>query len=330
MEHRFFLAMAIAAVCFSCSRQKACREAPFAQPVTLVWQSLGAELASVQTRQDVADFFTAHPDVRDLFFLRDQYPSDSLFINQMFRRFSNPHIDTLWMETAARFGDEQALRRELEEAFGRLRLHYPEMPVPKVKTVISGLETDLFVSDTLLIIGLDFYLGEGARFRPNMYQYMQRRYRPEFIAPSVMLLYGMDSRINRTRLDDRTVLADMVSYGKAYYFAGQMLPCVPDSIMLGYTPRELAGSERFEDLIWKRLVEDDVLFSTSHLVKQKYLHERPKTTEVGPECPGRIGTWVGLRMVEKYMRQNPDTSLRGLMALPDAALLFRQSGYRPG
>lgn len=326
----FVLLPVLTGLLISCNRQQACREVPAAAPVSLAWESLGAQLAGLQTRREVAAFFGTHPDLRDLFFGRAQYASDSLFIDQMYHRFSNPHIDTLWMETRARFGEELALRREMEEAFGRLKAHFPEMPLPKVKTVISGLENDLLVSDTLLVIGLDFFLGEGARFRPNLYQYMQNRYRPAFVVPSVMLLYGIDSRINGTRLQDRTVLADMISYGKAYYFARQLLPCVPDSVLFGYTPREMAGSLRFEDLIWKRLLEDDVLFSTSHLVKQKYLHERPKTTEVGPECPGRIGTWVGLRIVEKYMQQRPATPLRELMALPDPGLLFRTSGYRPG
>lgn len=299
-------------------------------PLPLVWESLSSQLPSLRTKADLADFFTAHPDLRDLFFSRAQYPSDSVFINELFQRFTNPHIDTLLFETERVFADEQRLKQEFEAAFGRVRRVYPDWPIPKIKTVITGLEHDLFVSDTLIIVGLDYYLGDGARYRPNMFSYMQKRYHPGFIVPSVMLLLGMDTRVNRTNPEDHTVMADMVSYGKAYYFAQQMLPCVADSVLFGYTPRELAGSRRYEDLIWKRMVEDDVLFSTSHLIKQKYLQERPKTTEVGPECPGRIGTWVGLRIVEQFMREKPSTPLQELMAYPDAAALFKQSKYRPG
>jgi hypothetical protein len=303
---------------------------PEAAPVPLAWESLGAKLAAIQTKTELVDFFSQHPDVRDLFFARTQYPSDSAFVNELFQRFTNPHIDTLMMEVQRVFGDEQTLKLEFEEAFGRVRQLYPELPIPKIKTVITGLENDLFVSDTLIIVGLDYYLGERARYRPNMFAYMLRRYHPGFIVPSVMLLYGVDSRINKTNVEDRTVMADMVSYGKAYYFAQHMLPCVPDSTLFGYSPRELAGSEKFEDLIWKRMIEDNVLFSTSHIIKQKYIQERPKTTEVGPECPGRIGTWVGLRIIEAYEKQRPQTTLPELMALPDAAAIFKASKYRPG
>lgn len=324
------LLAALAALWAGCGDPTGCRTVPEAAPVPLVWESLSTQLPAVKTKADLVNFFTAHPDVRDVFFQRTQYPSDSAFINELYQRFTNPHIDTLLMETQRIFGDEQQLKKEFEAAFGRLRSVYPDWPLPKIKTVITGLENDLFVSDSLIIVGLDYYLGEDARYKPNMFEYMLRRYHPGFIVPSVMLLLGVDNRINQTNVEDRTVIADMVSYGKAYYFAQQMLPCVADSTLFGYTPRELEGSKRFEDLIWKRMVEDNILFSTSYIIKQKYIQERPKTAEVGPECPGRIGTWVGLRIVEAYMAQKPETTLPQLMQLPDAGALFKTSKYRPG
>ena len=82
-------------------------------------------------------------------------------------------------------------------------------------------------------------------------------------------------------------------------------------------------------LIWSRLVQDQVLYSTSHLVKQKYIAERPKTLEVGVECPGRIAQWVGWRIVKKYMETHPEVSLQKLMDTSDAATLFKESGYKP-
>lgn len=324
------LAIALAAALTGCGDRDACRTVPEAAPVPLAWESLSAQLPAVKTKTELVNFFTAHPDVRDIFFQRAQYPSDSAFINELYQRFTNPHIDTLLLETQRVFGDEQKLKQEFEAAFGRLRSTYPNWPLPKIKTVITGLENDLFVSDSLIIVGLDYYLGEGARYKPKMFEYMLRRYHPGFIVPSVMLLVGVDHRINQTNLQDRTVLADMVSYGKAYYFAQQMLPCVADTTLFGYTLRELEGSKQFEDLIWKRMIEDNILFSTSHVIKQKYIQERPKTAEVGPECPGRIGTWVGLRIVDAYMKQNPETTMPQLMALPDAGVVFKESKYRPG
>lgn len=297
--------------------------------IDVPFESLEDSLPAIRTKAQLVGFFSRHSEVRDLFFNRDAYPGDSTFINRLFNRFTNPHIDTLLMETHRVFGDGAALREEFRKAFANVRYYYPDFKIPKVKTIISGLETDMYVSDTLVIVGLDYFLGNGAKYRPNMYQYMLRRYNKDFIVPSVVLLKGIDGRINKVNPDDKTTLAEMIAYGKAYYFTKHMMPCTPDSLLIGYSAREMTGSKKFEHLIWSRLVEDQVLYSTSHLTKQKYIAERPKTVEVGEECPGRIGTWVGWQIVNTYMKNHPQVTLPQMMEMEDASELFNESGYRP-
>lgn len=288
-------------------------------------QDLVTEFSS---KGELVNFFSENTTLRDVFFNRAGYPDDSVFINELYNRFNNPYFDSLSIDTHQTFGDLSELKDELNEAFTHLTYYYPNFKVPKVQTVITGLESDIYVSDSLIIIGLDYYLGPGARYKPNMYDYMQRRYQKNFIVPSIMLLYGIDDQFNKTNLEDRTVLADIISYGKTYYFAKQMLPCVPDSIFIGYTQEELEGSRENSDLIWKRLVEDEVFYSTSHLIKQKYVAERPKTLEVGEKCPGRIATWVGWEVVKKFMDQS-EAGLPELMENPSAGEIFKAAKYRP-
>jgi gliding motility-associated lipoprotein GldB len=291
--------------------------------------ALEDSLSAVSTKQQLVHFFSRHTDLRDAFFARAAFPDDSVFINERFRRFSNPYIDTLLTDVKTTFKDGADLQKQLKDAFANLKYYYPDFKVPTVKTVITGLESDVLVSDSLIAIGMDYYLGPNARYKPDLYGYMQRRYTPQFIVPSIMLLYGIDHSFNKTDLSDRTVLAEMISYGKAYYFAKRMLPCVPDSVLIGYTAEEMAGARRFEDLIWSRFVEDEVIYSTNHQMKQRYIAERPKTLEVGEKCPGRIGTWVGWQIVKKYMESHPEVTLPQLMQMENANEIFKQSGYRP-
>lgn len=297
--------------------------------IQLPYEALEDQLPAIKTKQELVDFFSHHEVLRDYFFNRPSYPNDSVFINELYSRFSNPYLDTLLLETRAVFGDGSRLKEELTVAFTNLKSYYPEFQVPRIQTVITGLETDLFLSDTLIIIGLDYYLGKEARFRPNMYEYMLRRYDPSFIVPSIMLLYGIDGRYNETNISDRTVLADMITYGKAYYFAKHMLPCVPDSVFIGYTAEEIAGARANQDMIWKKLVEDEAFYSTTQQMKQRYIAERPKTYEIGDQAPGRIGTWVGWQIVNKYAERNSDLTLPQLMKVKDAKEIFTESKYRP-
>jgi hypothetical protein len=114
---------------------------------------------------------------------------------------------------------------------------------------------------------------------------------------SCLLIYGISDRFNKTDLNDHTVLADMLAYGKSFYFAKHMLPCVPDSVLIWYTADEIRGARENEELIWARLIQDKVLFSVSMMEKKNYLGDRPITTQVGEKCPGRIGQWVGWQIV---------------------------------
>lgn len=298
--------------------------------IDLQWESLEDSLPSFTTKEQLVGFLTRHPMVRDYFLGREEYPSDSAFINDRLRKFTNPHIDTLLMETHRVFGDASKLKLEFTQAFANLKYYYPDFQPPKVRTMITGFEKDIYVSDTLIIVGLDYYLGPGAKYQIlNLYDYMKRRYHPGFIVPSAMLLYGIDQKYNKIDPSDRTMLAEMISYGKAYYFAKQMTPCTPDSVLIGYTSEEINGSRANESLIWSRLIEDQVLFSTSNQDKQKYIIERPKTLEVGERCPGRIGQWVGWRMVDSYHERHEKATLPDIMMMSDAQTMFKESGYKP-
>lgn len=327
--HLFLLALTILSACAPDKEKCVFVPETSGQSININFESLEDSLPAITSKQQLADFFSRHSELRDHFFNRSAYPTDSVFINELYHRFTNPHLDTLLADTRAVFGDLHELKSEFEKAFLNIRYYYPNFQPPKIETVISGLETDLFVSDTLIIVGLDYYLGPGARYKPNMYDYMLRRYQKNFIVPSVLLLYGIDSRLNHTSLEDKTVLAEMIAYGKAYYFARHMMPCTPDSIFIGYTAKEMQGARDNEGLIWYRFLEDQVLYQTSHLVKQKFIAERPKTLEVGEMCPGRIGTWVGWQIVNAYMERFPETTLPQLMNLPDADKIFKDSRYKP-
>jgi hypothetical protein len=299
--------------------------------IDLKWESLEDSLPAIKTREDLVGFLDRHPVINYEFLGGGRLPVDTTFINARFRKFTHPSIDSLLIETHRIFANNAAdLKKEFTQAFANFKYYYPDFQPPKIQTVITGFERDIFVTDTLVVIGLDYFLGPKAKYQIlDLYDYIKRRYQPGFIVPSVMLLYGIDEKYNNVNPEDRTMLAEMISYGKAYYFAKQMTPCTPDSVLIGYTAEEIRGSRQNESLIWSRLIEDQVLFSTNTQDKQKYIIERPKTLEVGEKCPGRIGQWVGWRMVQSYHERHPDETLPQIMKQSDAQEMFKESGYKP-
>ncbi len=332
---RFLSALSLAFVLFlsGCERdEEACVFVPETSDVKIKVriEQFQDSLINVDTRDELVAILTRQPAIRDYILRRSEFPDDSVFINELYNRFNNPHLDTLLQETKQVFGDLSSLENEFEQAFKNITYYYPGFHPPKIQTVISGLlGNDMLVSDTLIIVSLDFYLGNEGKYRPKVYDYLMRKYDPDDIVPSCMLIYGISDRFNRTNLKDKTTLADMVAYGKSFYFAKHMLPCVPDSVFIWYTPEEIKGSRKNEDLIWARFIEDQVLFSTSQQTKRDYLGERPITIQVGEKCPGRIGQWVGWRIVNRYAESHSEVSLPKLMELDNAQQFFKDSNYKP-
>jgi len=286
------------------------------------------EIFELTTKEQVAGFLRENPMYNHHFLQADQYPHDSLVVNYLNAFVSNPASKVLQQEISSVFGKLEPLKGDLEKAFRYLLYYYPETTIPKVYTAVSGFAgNDLFVSDSVIIIGLDYYLGEQATHRPLEFpQYILKRYRQEYIVPSIFLLWS--SGLNKTEMEDKTMLAEMVYYGKAYHFTRQILPFKPDSLLIGYSGAEIVEVNQHQDVIWAHFIEKQLLYETSHFTKKKYMDERPKTLEIGNKCPGRIGEWLGWQIVEKYTNEQ-QISLPDLMEISDARQIFTQSNYKP-
>ena len=120
----------------------------------------------------------------------------------------------------------------------------------------------------------------------------------------------------------------MVYYGKGYVFTKAMLPEVADSLVIGYSDKQLTETFNAQDVVWAHFIDNQLLYQTSPAIKQRYLNERPFTAEIGQACPGAIGRWVGWRIVGRYHEEHSGVSVPDLMRNADARQIFEQSGYK--
>jgi gliding motility-associated lipoprotein GldB len=327
MYYRLCL-LATIVLLFSC-RKKGCDipEEIERIPVKVEIERLEKQFFAASSKQDIVNFLDDHPVFAERFLQRKNYPSDSALINAMYALATNPELKKLAAEADQTFGDMAEEKRQLETAFKSIKYYYPEFREPQVKTFVSGLNQDLLVSDSLLVFGLDFFIGKNASYRPDTYEYILARYERPNMVPAAMLL--LSNRFNKTNFLDRNLLAEMINTGKAYYFVKAILPCAPDSTIIGYSGQQLADVHHNEGRIWAHFVEKSLLFEKSPFVVNKYIGERPSTPEIDPTSPGRLGTWVGWQIVRKYMARNPKVTLQELMADDDYQKIFNESKYKP-
>jgi len=317
----------------SCDQNNECREHPDVDTSTVdvELEQLETEFLSISTKEEFKAFIAREPVIARHVLRGNEYPNDSIMTEVLIRRLTNPHIDTLLQEVNHVFSDMTELKAEFNSAFSFIKYYYPDFVAPKIKTIATGFDTDLYVSDSLIVIGLDFYLGTNAKFKPIGFpEYILERYQKEYIVPSCILLYGISPRFNMPNLENKIMLAEMIDYGKSFYFTKKMMPCTPDSLLIWYSAQELQDSKKNEEIIWAHFLDNELLFNTNKFTKQKYLGERPKTFEIGEKCPGRIGTWLGWQIINQYADKNPNISLIDLMRNNNAQEVFGKSKYRPG
>ena len=241
---------------------------------------------------------------------------------------TNKDLQKLSRETAFAFADSAGLRQNLQEMFRRVHYYFPDFRVPLVYTYVSGFQgKDIFVNDSLLVLSLDWFAGPKASYRPDLPHYMLSRYNSAHLLP--MLAQTIASKYNRHELTANSVLDAMLHDGKVLYFASQVLPCTADSLLLGYTGKQLEALQVNEARVWGHFLENNLLYSTTPFLVQKYVSERPNVPEIDKTCPGRVGQWVGLQIVRKYMTEHPEVSLSKLMAEKNSQKLLNDSHYRP-
>ncbi|GMQ31373.1 gliding motility lipoprotein GldB [Algoriphagus confluentis] len=296
------------------------------EPMGLEITRLEDEFFQAKTPLDFAYLLDKYPEFADQFLEQDLYLSQDSLISNLVQVHGDPGLRSLYDSVKVEFGDISWLETDLENAFRYIRYYFPDFKAPKVYTFVSGFGSDLLVSEDMLVIGLDYFLPSDHSFQPDLPIYIAERYQREYLVPMIVL--AISSRYNQTNPQDKTLLSEMIYYGKSYHFVKSILPCTSDQFIIGYTPEEIEECWSNEEYIWSHFVENELLYETNPFEIRKYIGEAPFTDAISTKAPGRLGRWMGWNIVDDY-RMNQQVDLAILMGESDAEKIFRQSEYRP-
>ncbi len=296
-------------------------------PLSVSIERLEMEFFDSPSEEKILSLLNKYPEFSANYLLESEFESREELAREISTLHSDPDMQELYDEVMSHFSDISEIEKDLEDAFKAISYYYPEFIPPKVYTYVSGFTTDISLSEDMLVIGLDFFLPADHRFQPvDLPNYIAKRYDRDHLIPTIVM--AISSAYNQTDLADKTLLAEMVFYGKSYHFVKAILPCTPDEFIIGYTTDDIAASYANEQLIYSHFVENELFFETNPFVIRKYTGEAPITDEISMDAPGRLGRWIGWNIVDDY-KMNNNISLQELMAEPSAANIFRQSGYKP-
>ncbi|NHF60899.1 gliding motility lipoprotein GldB [Flavobacteriaceae bacterium TP-CH-4] len=232
-------------------------------------------------------------------------------------------------EVKKAFPDFKEQRKGLELLYKHIRYYFPQQKVPRIITVTNNVDYQnrIIATDSLVLIGLDNYLGSGHEFYQGMSNYLAKGLEKRFLVSDVASAFAK-SVVPKPR--ERSFLAQMIYYGKELYLKDKLMPLASDAVKIGYTEDQLVWAAANEEPIWRNFVENEYLYSTDTKLNPRFLDLAPFSKfglELDNESPGRIGRYMGWQIVRAFMEKN-SVSLQQLLNLP-ADEIFKKSNYKP-
>ena len=258
-------------------------------------------------------------------FLFSKSIPDSIWIN----RLNDSLQIELRNEVKNTFRDFEPQYSEIENLFKHLKYYNKTFREPRVITVISDVDyrNKVKVTDSIVLIGLDTYLGKEHKFYQNIHDYIKQNLDISQIVPDLAQQYAYKS-IYQER--PKTLLDEMIYYGKELYYKDVMIPFKSDAKKIGYTKEDLVWAQDNEQYIWKHFVENELLYDTNPKLVIKFINPSPFSKfglQLDSESPGQLGRYIGWQIVKSYMTKN-DTSLENMLRAAPVEI-FNNSKYKP-
>ena len=130
--------------------------------------------------------------------------------------------------------------------------------------------------------------------------------------------------------DDRTLLSNMVLYGKIIYLNKLLNIEEEDWVIFNTSIEKMKWTNENEFDIWNYFVKNEYFFDTDIGLRSRFMSLAPYSKfnlDIDKKSPGAIGRWLGYKIVDSYMKNNK-TNLNELVDL-DHYTIFRKSKYKP-
>ncbi len=226
------------------------------------------------------------------------------------------------------YPDLTDLETGLSKAFSNYHRQFPDRVIPSVYTLISGFNQSVITTDTILAIALDKYLGmhEDMYVRLGLASYQRHVMDKKYVVSDCIKAWAYTEFPYNDSIDN--VLTNILYEGKIAYYAHQMLPGTPDSLIFGYTPGQVKWCENNTRQMWAFLVEQKMLYATDYLTINKLIGPAPFCSFFTRESPGRAAIWLGYQIIRSYMKHNK-VSLEALLSNNAYQDILAKAKFKP-
>lgn len=266
---------------------------------------------------------------------------DTMYLNIVNEFISDEQMRKAYQIIAAKYPNLESLEEELSIAVAKIKQIKKDTINPKIYTLIVGpaeysqaFQNRILVYPEFSTISIDMYSVNELSQHPyykTIPQYLYASLGKENIAPHYVNTYLKEITFRDTPLQstnpEATLLDCIVEEGKYLYATQAVLPEKQFNYILDYTEEQLNWVEQNENNIWSYIIENQLLYNKDRTKFFHLISPGPSTKNIA-NSPSRIGNYIGYKIVQAYMKENP-ISLDSLFHNLDSKLILQQSKYKP-
>jgi len=217
---------------------------------------------------------------------------------------------------------------ELTEAFKHYKYFFPKNNIPNLYTFNGGFNQSIVIDSSLIGIGLDKYLGTNC----SLYKHLElEQYKKDVMYPSKItsdVMIALAESEFPFNFSNEDLLSTMINEGRKIYFTKAMVPEQNDTVIWGFSSKQMKFCKESEKSMWDYLVDNKQLFSSDYMNIKRFTGEGPFTSAFSKDSPARAAVWIGYQIVASYMSHNSVT-LPQLMKEKDYQKIMNKSKYNP-
>jgi len=280
------------------------------------------------------DIFSAS-DINSLAKVKQDFPFlfPSQFEDQIWiDRLSDTIQNEIFKEVKLSFSDFSVQKNSIQLFYDNYLKYNIEYKIPRIITLTTDVDytKKIILTDSLLLIGLDNYLGKSHFFYSSFPEYLRSTFIKENIVIDIAKEYASSSVYNE-KLDNYTFIEKIINQGKILYFTSAMLPETQSSKIIGYSIEDYAWALNNEKDIWSNFIENNHLFSTDNNLDTRFIGLAPFSKfylSIDNESPSMIGKYIGWQIVKSFMNANNYVNLKDLIQ-GKPMYIYNNSKYKP-
>ena len=227
------------------------------------------------------------------------------------------------------FNEAEFLNKKLSNFFSRKKKYYKKFRLPKIISLITDIDYNnrVILTDSILLIGLDNYLGSDHYFYDGLPNFIKEDFKKENIISDIAEEYARKSILEKNMY---TFLEKIIYHGKILYYKDIMIPNENDHLKIGISQNKLDWAIANESKVWGYFIENEILFNPDINLEKRFIDDAPFSKfflEIDNDSTEKIGRFIGWNIVRSFMKNN-SISFQKMLQL-DPKDIYYNSKYKP-